>query len=229
MNHAVLRPRDQPYIYASWVAKYLSGEQMCGYSQWVRAHYYLDPKDKVPSDFDRAKWIVNHTALVRRRTEELRGQGWDVFNEEQNNFSIIGSTSRALFAGKPDIVAFRESDGLVEDCKTGAQKVSDVAQLQLYMYLMPLSSAGRRLRACALLEGHLIYKNTAPITIAVGDLTTEFKDQVRHAIAIIAQDEPLQTAPVYENCRWCDVAGSVCPDRIGSRPQDQDTVETDAF
>jgi len=182
----------------------------------------------VPSDFDRVSWRAEHSALVRRRANELRTDGWDVFCEEQNRFTLRGRQARATFGGKPDLVAFKAGEGLVEDCKTGTEKDSDIMQVRLYLYLMPLSTEGERLRNCDKLNGVVAYAAGKPRVVPVDSITGKFKEMVRDAVLHFAQDSELAKAPAYAECRWCDIAKSVCPERV-ERPPETTVSETDLF
>jgi hypothetical protein len=41
-----------------------------------------------------------------------------VFVEDDNAFKRVGKTG-IIVSGKPDLVAFRDGNGIIEDCKTG--------------------------------------------------------------------------------------------------------------
>ena len=228
MSHERLTARDTPYVYVSWVARYLAGERLCGYSQWVRAHYLLGKEDTVPSGFDRAKWIAEHAALVRGRAQVLRSQGWDVYCEEQNSFRVHGTQSNVTFGGKPDIVALSGDQAVIEDCKTGARRDSDLMQLRLYLYLLPRSNEGSFLRRYALLSGRVIYSEPPEVPVPHTSIDDRFKTLVRDAVSELAGEQPLPKMPVYAECKWCDVARSVCPQRVEDPPE-VDTAQTDAF
>ena len=55
------RPREHPYIWATWLAKLLASQDPCEWAGWFRAHY--QDWTKPPSDFDSTQWMLNHTPL----------------------------------------------------------------------------------------------------------------------------------------------------------------------
>ena len=63
--------RNNTYIWTSWLAKLMAGQQACEFSGWFKAHYQYD---KLPAgDFDPAAWKMEHARLVRElRFERLR-------------------------------------------------------------------------------------------------------------------------------------------------------------
>jgi PD-(D/E)XK nuclease superfamily len=125
-------PRGEPYVWVSWLAKLLAGEAHCQWALWFRAHHRYD---KVPSDLDAAGWCVRHAALVGETEQALREEGWKVWVEDQNKFTIRGRT--ATLAGKPDLVAIKGEVVRVIDCKTGSRKGSDFLQVLIYLLLLP--------------------------------------------------------------------------------------------
>ena len=71
----------------------------------------------MPSDFDQAGWLMNHTTLLNQQRQRWEAQGYTVLTEGQNSFNLRGSS--AVLAGKPDLVARRRDQVTVIDAKTG--------------------------------------------------------------------------------------------------------------
>ena len=61
------RARKHPYIWTTWIARLLVGENHCEWAGWFRAHC-LDCA-KSPRDFDQSRWMLDHTALVNEAKE----------------------------------------------------------------------------------------------------------------------------------------------------------------
>src|SRR5438093_576244 len=93
--------RSKPYVYVTWLTKLLAGEDHCAWKAWFKAH---NRYDKQPSDFNLAKWILDHTEMLTSRADSLRSEGYEVWIENQNEFKFVGKAGTML-AGKPDIVA----------------------------------------------------------------------------------------------------------------------------
>ena len=55
-------PRTSPYMYVTWIPRYLTGEKSCLYAAWFKANH--QGYAKMPSDFDSAKWNMEHTDLM---------------------------------------------------------------------------------------------------------------------------------------------------------------------
>ena len=66
-------PREHPYIWATWLAKLLAGQDQCEWAGWFRAHY--QDWARQPSDFNNAQWMLDHTALLNRERERLEQRG----------------------------------------------------------------------------------------------------------------------------------------------------------
>ena len=71
---------------------------------------------KPPSDFDSARWMLNHTALVNRERELRERLGYTIQGENQNLFRLRGNA--ATLADKPDLIAEKDNDVVVIDAKT---------------------------------------------------------------------------------------------------------------
>jgi len=202
--------RNKPYIWVTWLAKYIAGETMCEWSVWFKSHYTYD---KIPNNFDTAKWIVDHVALLRRRVAQLRDDGWkNVSIEDQNSFKY--ETNDYIIAGKPDIVAYRIGNGtelipqcVVEDCKTGKQRLSDCIQVVLYQRFIkkPKEFISR---------GNIIYsRGIVPVEGKGYDENTGFDAVISEALKKLSCDVPLEKCPSERECKWCDIPSTECSQR----------------
>src|SRR5207249_12022741 len=62
--------RDGVFVWITWLARVMVGEQNCEWASWFKAHY--ENYDKAASDFDTAKWNIDHTRQLRRLQLERR-------------------------------------------------------------------------------------------------------------------------------------------------------------
>ena len=56
--------RDGVFVWITWLSRLMAGEQNCEWAIWFKARY--EHYDKAPSDFDTAKWNIEHTLQLRR-------------------------------------------------------------------------------------------------------------------------------------------------------------------
>ena len=205
--------RDVPYIWVTWITGLLAGGNHCEWATWFRAHF--QGYDKRPSNFAQATWRAQHSEMVRTRAARLRAQGYDVYIEDQNSFSYQGKA--ATLGGKPDLVAVRETEALVVDCKTGKQRDSDYFQVLTYMLLLLRTHS-----ACHhhTLAGEIQYQDSSQF-IEPQELTSEHKQLIRTIIERVAGDTTLPRVPSYGECRFCEIGRKDCPERIDSEPLSQ--------
>jgi hypothetical protein len=205
-NPACPVDRSKPFIWISWLSKVMAGEKQCEWAPWFRSHYIWD---KVPSGLDLAKWTADHAQLLRARRAALEAQGFTVYAEDQNSFTLIGKTGIDV-SGKPDIVAIRGQEAYVEDCKTGTPRHSDHLQVLLYMLCLPHVEGpwkGRKL------DGRIVYGNTI-VDIPSSKIDTNLKDLFRKTVLTIGGQEPARKVPSWGECRYCDISRADCPERI---------------
>ena len=107
--------REHPHIWAAWLPRLLTGENSCEWAIWFKAHH--QDWTKVPSDFNQAQWILNHTALLNKRKAEWELSHYNVAIEGQNSFQLRGRS--ATLAGKPDLITQRDGQAVIVDVKTG--------------------------------------------------------------------------------------------------------------
>lgn len=204
--------RSMPYVWVTWITKLLAGENQCAWAAWFRAHHRYD---KLPRDADLAAWTSEHTAMVGERSQALVADGYDVYREEQNSFTLKGR-SGAVLSGKPDIVAVKGQDVRMVDCKTGAPRNSDQLQVMLYLFALPLTDASYRNKR---LVGEVVYRAGA-VTIPGGAVDEAFKQQLAKTLQLITSNEPAARVPSYGECRFCDISRKDCPGRIDTPPQE---------
>lgn len=203
------KEREKPYIWVSWLSKYIAGETMCEYSAWFKAHYTYE---KTLSNFDLTKWIADHVSLLRRRTLQLQQDGWNVWIEDQNSFKC--ETDNYIVAGKPDIVASRSVIGgrtdpvlqhVVEDCKTGKHRSSDCIQVVLYSKFLEKMHSNR-LRSASF-GGNVIYSSMiTPVKMQMYDEKSGFSEIISEAISKLTRDDPPNKYPSEKECKRCDIA-----------------------
>lgn len=198
--------RPNPFIWVSWLSKLMAGEKQCEWASWFRSHYVWQ---KLPSGLDLAKWTADHAQLLRARKAELEAEGFTVYAEDQNSFTLMGETGIEV-SGKPDLVAIRGSEAYVEDCKTGTPRHSDHFQVLVYMLALPHVEGpwkGRKL------DGRIIYGSTI-VDVPASKIDTDLRELFRQTILTIGGPEPARKAPSWGECRYCDISKADCPQRI---------------
>jgi CRISPR/Cas system-associated exonuclease Cas4 (RecB family) len=197
-------PRPLPYVWVTWLTGFLSGDEMCGFAPWYRAHWQGYPKRDRPGDL--TGWKARHGELVRLVAARAIAAGQHVRLEDQNAFRVSGKSG--LVAGKPDLLAVGpDGAATVVDCKAGKPRDKDVWQVRCYQYLLPKTRLLTPDMACA---GYVQYPDHA---VAVGQLVAE---EVAHIVAVIrltmAPTAP-PAVPSARECRFCDLTRASCPDR----------------
>jgi hypothetical protein len=199
-------PRLNPFVWISWLSKLMAGEKQCEWATWFRAHYQWN---KLPSGLDLAKWTADHAELLRARKANLEAQGFTVYAEDQNSFTLVGKTGIEV-SGKPDLVAIRGKEAYVEDCKTGTPRHSDHFQVLAYMLALPhVDGPWQGLK----LEGHIVYNN-AIVDVPSAKIDAHLRDLFRKTVATAGGAESARKVPSWGECRYCDISKADCPERI---------------
>ena len=206
-------PRDRAYTWVTWVSKLLVGENVCTWAAWFKTHY--ERYDPVESDFDSAGWNMKHTEALMELADRLESEGLEVFIENQNSFRVESGESGSVMAGKPDLVAVHPDDqSTVYDVKTGRELDSHEAQVKLYMYLLP-RARGTRWHGRTF-DGCVVYSNGVQRQIPVTAIDDEFRTTVRNLMRRVVSDAPARRVPSSQECRFCILSASDCPERIES-------------
>ena len=125
--------RQFPYIWTTWLPRLLTGENSCEWAIWFKAHH--QNWAKVPSDFNQAEWMLNHTSLLNEKKSQWEARRQKVYVEGQNSFRLRGQS--ATLAGRPDLIVVRGNDALIIDVKAGREQPAHVVQIMIYMYALP--------------------------------------------------------------------------------------------
>ena len=144
----------------------------------------------------------------------LEAAGHTVSTERENQFKPQGD-SGALVSGQADLVTVApEGQAMVYDVKTGSQRDSDVAQVMIYMYALPLVTGspweGKSL------DGRLVYGDGMEKYIPAFAATADFRDGLHDLIRRIVSDKPARKVPNPAECNWCDLTDLDCPERMDS-------------
>ena len=203
--------RDNPYVYATWPTKYLTGDKSCLWACWFKTHHQR--YEKAPSDFDLVRWQAEHTVLLESLTNELEQKGCIVWIEHQNSFRIESPRSGLTVSGRPDLIA-RHPDGtvVIYDAKTGRESTSHILQVQLYMYLLP-KAPGSQWRGTRF-SGAVVYPDGNENHIAPESIDSPFVGRLADFMQKMASDTPARRVPSEFECNQCDLTSADCPVKI---------------
>ena len=205
-------PRDNVYVWVTWLSRLLVGDASCEWASWFKAHHIGHVR--ASRDFSLATWKMHHTRLLNDVRDRLEADGHTLSIERENWFNLMGA-SGAMIAGQPDLVAVApDGQPTVYDIKTGAQRDSDVAQVMIYMFALPLTP-GSRWKGQKL-DGRLIYKDGTEKYIPVSAVDDDFREGLFDLIRRVVSDRPARRVPSPAECNWCDLTDLDCPERMES-------------
>jgi PD-(D/E)XK nuclease superfamily len=210
-------PRDEPFVWVTWLSALLSGATTCEWAVWFKAHYSFA---KRPRDGDLAKYQIEHTALLAQVRDRFRSDGYVVSTERQNEFKLRGSVG--VLAGRPDLVAVKDKLAWVIDVKTRSMKVSHRVQVMLYMWALPKAfPAYRGLR----FDGRLVCP-AGELDIPADEVDEPFVRRARDLLRQICGDKPPMASPSPGECRHCEITAEDCPVRMdGGESPEAETYE----
>ena len=213
------RRANGPYIWATWLARLLTGENSCEWAGWFKAQHESWSCTKAPSNFNQSQWMLRHTDLLNRERGRWEEQGYAVYTEGQNSFALRGNA--AVIAGKPDLVAVKDSAAVIIDAKTGRPKASDAIQVALYMYALPRALA--RYRGFQF-TGQVAYPDN-DVEVPAGAVDQTFVQSLGALVRRLASETPAVRVPTPGECRFCDITAADCPERMESSEPEEGTTE----
>ena len=205
------RPRTNLYLYLTWIPRYLTGEKSCLYAAWFKANH--QNYKKMPSDFNSAKWNMEHTNLMNELVEELEERSCEIFIEKQNSFKVESARSGVVVGGTPDVIAVHPDETVtIYDAKTGRESASHIVQVQLYMYLLPKAQI-EHWRGVKF-EGVVMYADGSKRRIAADSVDDAFVSRLAEFMRKMTSHMPPRRVPSRAECNWCELTSADCPDRI---------------
>jgi CRISPR/Cas system-associated exonuclease Cas4 (RecB family) len=205
--------RRSPYAWVTWLTPILAGDAQCWFAPWFKSHFQFEKLER--GGVDLATWKVEHAAMVEARAARFRADGWTVYVEDQNKFTLRGTA--VTLGGKPDLVAVRGLEARVVDCKGGKRRDSDLQQVLIYLFALPRYHAA--LTPAHVLTGEVEYRDGS-LTIPPESFTPALRERIVETIRRMGADEPPRRVPSARECAFCDIGPTDCPVRI-----DQATTE----
>jgi len=203
-------PRHEPFIWATWLAKVMSGRVNCQWQYWFQSHHKL--LSKQPSTFDSLNWKIGHTRLLTELKQEVLASGLQPRTEVSIKFELPGLDTR--ISGKADCLVVDGSNVMLYDCKTGHPHDSDRAQVMIYMYglaTLPQYASSR-------IRGTVVYRDG---WVAVPDLSETFESDLTFFAKLLSAYAEPQREP-GPDCALCNIHAVDCPDRpepLGGAPE----------
>ena len=198
---------DGPYIWVTWLAKLVVGENSCEWAGWFRTQHETWSWNQVPDTTDWTTWRMAHTARINEVREDYEAKGYTVFTENQNWFRLRGNS--AALGGKPDLIARKGSVGTIIDIKTGEPQSSHGVQVIVYMYAIPRALGQYR---GVTFDGKLVYADhEVPIPSSAVD--DKFVGNLAQLITRLSSSAPARKVPSRTECGFCNIARLDCPER----------------
>ena len=203
-------PRQIPYVWTTWITKLLAHENQCAWSSWFQAHH--QQYENVARDVALEQWTEEHHRMVEDQATALRADGYTVYVENENFFTLPGKNGSTL-SGKPDLVAVRDGQAIVIACKTGQRRASDQQQVLIYMRMLPLAYLARYKGRT--LTGRVQYRD-GHVDLGPDTLDIHFTTNLRHIMDCVTGPSAPVPMPSLQECRVCNLTQHDCPDRMAS-------------
>lgn len=199
-------PRHQSYVYATWVAKLIAADASCEYAAWFKAHHKLLKRATTSAQ---ARRTADHADLVQTTAAALRAEGYATTVERQNHISLASENGSFVLAGTPDIIAMRDDQALVVECKTGMSRNSDIIQCQIYQAMLGRTAAYDGYT----IDGLVQYRDCA-VPIPAASIDATFRARLRQTVNAVGNPQALLPTPSSQECAWCDLTSRDCLARV---------------
>ena len=200
--------RDLLYVHPTWLAKLMAGEASCEWATWYRAHY----KDwtRPPSDFDEAKYTLEHTSLAREMRSQRDAKSERLFFERQSSFWFT-HLSGIRMSCTPNLISLNSRQDCIYDARPGQPRAFHKLQLLIFMYTAARSEHmaffDRRF------AGVLQYPDQT-IEVEPEEASGAFEEQFNFWLNLLASKNPLERFPSESECRFCNIGKPDCPERM---------------
>ncbi len=156
--------------------------------------------------------------MLHDTAAEFRSNGYRIYLENQNTIRVKGQGG-AILGAKPGLVAIKEDTAIIVDCKTGKPRTSESLQVRLYMYLLGQWST-HPARRCRRILGEVRYRTSKGETLALPHAAADgVADLLKGYMQVFLSPTPPEATPSFHECRFCELAGSVCLDAVTDEPE----------
>lgn len=200
-----IRKEKSDYIWITWLSNLLSGECVCEWKYWFKAHFEYN---KLPPDKRLIDWQTKHSRMLSELKRKIVESGRIPLVEEINRFKY-NFRNICLIGGKPDLVEIIDEEVIVYDCKTGSKNKSDQIQMLLYLHCL-----GEEKYKGKILKGILIYSDGQSLEFSKNNVNSDFLEDVSYFAKLITQDPPPFKCPSKNECRFCDIPKMDCKEKI---------------
>jgi len=197
-----MEPRSGlPTVWTTHLAKALVGENACLLQPWLTARFKFDRRG---DETALVQWKANHTTLLTDIVAQYRKDGFKC--QVERFFKAPGRFVN--LTGKADLIAQKtDVRPLIIDAKSGSPKDSDVAQVMVEMLAVPLAWQAPAM----VFDGLVIYPtHQVKVTPAEANGLRSKAFGLLKQLGTMARPAP---SPSRDNCLWCVVPKSECPDR----------------
>jgi hypothetical protein len=200
-------PRVLPYLWVSWLARFLVGDRHCLWAAWFMAHHsYM----KRGTGFDAIQWQIDHTTVVNDAAMAARAAGYHVALEEQNAIRL--ERDGYTLGGKPDLVLERDGRVRIIDCKSGRRAAWHAVQVMIYGIVLPLARDEYRTLA---IEGCVRYADGGEDVLIPADAMGDtFATLLWTTVDRLISSVPPERVPSSAECAMCSITHEDCPERI---------------
>lgn len=202
-----------PYIWTTWLTKLLVGEDSCEWASWFKGQHQSGSWAKKQNGFDQVNWLLAHTQAINACRQAGEAKGYKVYTEAQNAFTLRGKS--ATLGGKPDLIVRKGEKGTIIDVKTGKPNPSHAAQVMIYQYAIPKSLV---LHHGVRFDGLVVYPDHE-VEVPADAVDADFVSQMAGLIGRLASETPARKVPSLQECGYCDITRTDCPDRMSDEPR----------
>lgn len=203
MDDLSATPREQPFIWVTWLASVLAGPK-CGWAPWFRTNHEL--RVTQPDDPDAPMWRARHEEIVDRVDSGLVATG--LTTERELPLKVTFEDGVSIF-GKADLVATDVDSRsiVIYEAKGGKwPQPSDQIQLLIYMWLMEATVEESEAWD---ISGWLVrQQDNDPFE----SLPEGFDDSIMLGIEYLTSPNPPARVP-GSHCRFCSITRVDCPVR----------------
>ena len=164
-----------------------------------------------------------HTDGINENRQRWEEQGYTVFTENQNSFTLRGR--HAALGGKPGLIALMGDSGTIIDVKTGRPSPSHGVQVMLYMYAVPRAMGQYR---GVSLDGKIIYTDHQ-VDIPATAVDETFIKNLSQLVLRLSAPEPARRVPSPRECRFCGIFSADCLERAAGDTVAEGVTEDFSF